>query len=87
MLCKAAQPMLLCTLVQDFSHWPHAACAQMLRNVDAGIRVVFECKDEDGSPLAGEASSLAMKVRGLRARTPPRQAVALRLNGVHMVSV
>lgn len=44
--------------------------AQMLRNVDAGIRVVFECKDEDGSPLAGEASSLALKVRGLRARTP-----------------
>ena len=46
-------------------------CAQMLRNVDAGIRIVFECKNEDGSPLAGEASSLSMKVRGLCVRMPP----------------
>ena len=49
----------------------------MLRNVDAGIRVVFECKDEDGSPLAGEASSLALKVRSLRARRLDLRAIAL----------
>ncbi|KAK9844016.1 hypothetical protein WJX81_001969 [Elliptochloris bilobata] len=37
---------------------------EMLRSVDAGIRVAFECKDESGSPLAGEASSLSLKNLG-----------------------
>ena len=35
---------------------------QTLQGLDKGIHVLFQCKDEQGSPLAGEASNLTMKV-------------------------
>ena len=61
---------------------------QTLSGLDKGIHVVFAAKNEDGSPLAGEASSLSMKVRTRQAwckcpgvlvgRAPPAEQWAVR---------
>lgn len=70
---EAPQPWLCLALRQGACFCvchtlPLVSCAlttgpmQTLQGLDKGIHVLFQCKDEQGSPLAGEASNLTMKV-------------------------